>query len=302
MRTRASALVLRRSSMRMQRCAPPSGEGLNSSAHMLRCVHVHACKHSTYPARATCKRTRAGAQGFRPCERSPCEPLGEVLLNPTGPRRSLTPMDPSARKPWGIPAVCLVARIARTRFACARVAKSSPRSRARASVRAPTPMCAPKRCRYTARVKRTCARVARGSTRNRCARSRAQLFWSIAQVHRNSPLVHLMREHAQAASAFSPPTCGAARRRATRGVGAATAWPLAQLGAVIGCEERAHRCASCWANHRTDQHASGWLPDCRARFRSSHAEVWKDASLRSRRPTMCPHDRHRKRAEASRGA
>ena len=107
MRTRASALVLRRSSMRMQRCAPPSGEGLNSSAHMLRCVHVHACKHSTYPARATCKRTRAGAQGFRSCERSPCESHGGVLLTPTGPRRSLTPMDPSARKPWGIPAVCL---------------------------------------------------------------------------------------------------------------------------------------------------------------------------------------------------
>ena len=87
-----------------------SGEGLNSSAHMLRCVHVRACKHSTYPARATCKRTRAGAQGFRPCERSPCEPLGEVLLNPTGPRRSLTRMDLPARKPWGIRIVTIAAR------------------------------------------------------------------------------------------------------------------------------------------------------------------------------------------------
>ena len=110
MRTRASALVLRRSSMRMQRCAPPSGEGLNSSAHMLRCVHVHACKHSTYPARATCKRTRAGAQGFRSCARSPCESHGGVLLNPTGPRRSLTRMDLPARKPWGIRIVTIAAR------------------------------------------------------------------------------------------------------------------------------------------------------------------------------------------------
>ena len=172
MRTRASALVLRRSSMRMQRCAPPSGEGLNSSAHMLRCVHVHACKHSTYPERATCKRTRAGAQGFRPCERSPCEPLGEVLLNPTGPRRSLTPMDPSARKPWGISAVCLVARSARMRFACASVAWGS------------TDQCARERARECSRVRhkhgrctscepRTCARVARGST-DQCVIERAR--------------------------------------------------------------------------------------------------------------------------------
>ena len=64
-------------------------------------------------ARTLARRARTTARspcGFRPRERSPCESHGEVLLNPTGPRRSLTRMDLPARKPWGIRIVTIAAR------------------------------------------------------------------------------------------------------------------------------------------------------------------------------------------------
>ena len=66
--------------------------------------HTRACEvcGAHFPLELRSRRCRK-SMGFRPCERSPCEPLGEVLLNPTGPRRSLTRIDPPARKPWGIP-------------------------------------------------------------------------------------------------------------------------------------------------------------------------------------------------------
>ena len=70
------------------------------------------CAWRTF-ARTLARRARTTARspcGFRPRERSPCESHGGVLLNPAGPRRSLTRMDLPARMPRGIRIVTIAAR------------------------------------------------------------------------------------------------------------------------------------------------------------------------------------------------
>ena len=129
--------------------------------------------HARAPRRS--RRRADGALGFRPSQRSPCESRGEVLISPAGPRRSLTRMDPSARKPRGIPVERANAH------ACAGVALLSEWRGAQLALHVRSRMRSVRMlaCSHVVR-----ARAARSSARSMCAhvygaaaRSSAARYW-----------------------------------------------------------------------------------------------------------------------------
>ena len=99
--------------------------------------------------------------GFRSCKRSPCESHGEVLISPTGPRRSPTLTDPPACKPWGI-------QVVRSAMCMHSLACKSASGEKLNSGTYFVHLCARASCARYARA-RASAPVARGSTGAACA-------------------------------------------------------------------------------------------------------------------------------------
>ena len=98
--SRAGKIELHGLALELPCCEQPASLMRRSMSHA-RTFEVSGA-HTLFALRS---RRCSGAMGFRPRERSPCESHSEVLISPTGPRRSLTRMDPPARKPWGVPVV-----------------------------------------------------------------------------------------------------------------------------------------------------------------------------------------------------